>query len=33
MGRWLTIENKRELIDKSAAEPGMTHSELARWSK
>ncbi|KAG6622060.1 WW domain-containing oxidoreductase [Phytophthora cinnamomi] len=33
MGRRLTIENKRELIDKSAAEPGMTHSELARWSK
>ncbi|KAE8900135.1 hypothetical protein PF005_g14761 [Phytophthora fragariae] len=33
MERWMTIENKRSLIDKSAAEPGMTHSELAGWSK
>ncbi|KAE9021678.1 hypothetical protein PF010_g5090 [Phytophthora fragariae] len=33
MVHWMTIENKRSHIDKSAAEPGMTHSELAGWSK
>ncbi|KAG2777832.1 hypothetical protein PC129_g20400 [Phytophthora cactorum] len=29
MGRWMTIEAKRSLIQKNTEEPGMTQSLLA----
>ncbi|KAG3145783.1 hypothetical protein C6341_g18261 [Phytophthora cactorum] len=33
MGRWLTIEAKRSLVQKNTEEPGMTQTELAGWAK
>ncbi|KAG3115426.1 hypothetical protein PI124_g8012 [Phytophthora idaei] len=33
MGRWMTIEAKRSLIQKNTEEPGMTQTELASWAK
>ncbi|KAG2777196.1 hypothetical protein PC129_g17438 [Phytophthora cactorum] len=33
MGRWMTIEAKRLLIQKNTEEPGMTQTELASWAK
>ncbi|KAG6947609.1 hypothetical protein JG687_00015995 [Phytophthora cactorum] len=32
MGRWLTIKQKRCIIEKSMQCPRMTHSELAGWA-
>ncbi|KAE9266174.1 hypothetical protein PR003_g32215 [Phytophthora rubi] len=33
MGKWMTIDNKRELIRKHAATPAMTQAQLAKWAK
>ncbi|GMF15408.1 unnamed protein product [Phytophthora fragariaefolia] len=33
MGKWMTIDNKRELIRKHAATPVMTQAQLAKWAK
>ncbi|KAG6955131.1 hypothetical protein JG688_00012023 [Phytophthora aleatoria] len=32
MGRWLTIKQKRCIIEKSMECPRMTHSVLAGWA-
>lgn len=32
MGWWLTIEEKRKLIQRSQAEPGLTQKELSEWA-
>ncbi|GMF45138.1 unnamed protein product [Phytophthora lilii] len=33
MGKWMTIDNKRSLIHKNVADPGMTQVQLAEWAK
>ncbi|KAE8889099.1 hypothetical protein PF005_g17766 [Phytophthora fragariae] len=33
MGKWMTIDNKRELIRKHAAPPAMMQAQLAKWDK
>ncbi|KAE8957317.1 hypothetical protein PR001_g31417, partial [Phytophthora rubi] len=33
MGKWMAIDNKRELIRKHAATPAMTQAQLAKWAK
>ncbi|KAG2761657.1 hypothetical protein PC129_g18147 [Phytophthora cactorum] len=33
MGKWMTIDNKRNLIQQSYNKPEMTQTQLAEWAR
>ncbi|KAG2779488.1 hypothetical protein PC129_g14060 [Phytophthora cactorum] len=33
MGKWMTIDNKRNLIQQSYIKPEMTQTQLAEWAR
>ncbi|KAG6942148.1 hypothetical protein JG687_00019231, partial [Phytophthora cactorum] len=33
MGKWMTVDNKRNLIEQSYIKPDMTQTQLAEWAR